>query len=106
MRLKRDIYSYFNNKIKYGNAGDEVKLVSEVIVEGPDGNRYTVKGADLEDTPVKIEDSDDKKPKADKKAPAPVKNITKKVTIRNTTPRNTTPRNTTPKTQNSQPSLF
>lgn len=47
MRLKRDIYSHFNSKIKYGNAGDEVRIVAEVIVEGPDGNRFTVNGADL-----------------------------------------------------------
>jgi len=96
MRLKRDIYSHFNNNIKYGNAGDEVKLVSEVIVEGPDGKRYTVRGADLEDTPSKIEEGDDKKAKVEKQPPAPVKKVTKPVV----------PRKATPKKQNSQPSLF
>lgn len=65
MRLKRDIYSHFNNKIKYGNAGDQVKIVAEVIVEGPDGNRFSVSGADLveklEDVIIKPEAASGKK---------------------------------------------
>lgn len=61
MRLKRDIYSHFNSKVKYGNAGDEVKIVAEVIVEGPDGNRFTVSGADLVE---KLEDVIPSKPEA------------------------------------------
>lgn len=64
MRLKRDIYSHFNSKIKYGNAGDEVKIVAEVIVEDLDGNRFTVNGADLVE---KMEDVIYDKPVTSKK---------------------------------------
>lgn len=47
MKLKRDIYSAFRQGFKYGDAGEEVKLVGTVIVENKYGVRFPVNAEDI-----------------------------------------------------------
>lgn len=47
MKLKRDIYSTFNPGHKYASAGDEIVIISPIIVKGPDGDPFTINPDDI-----------------------------------------------------------
>ncbi len=53
MRLKRELFSVVNPKLKYASAGEEVKLISEHgdvwIVDGENGKRFSVRRDELTD---------------------------------------------------------
>lgn len=58
MKLKHNVYSLFNPDRLYGRAGDEIKIVSPIIVEGPTGDRFTITEADILKEGEKIDTSE------------------------------------------------
>lgn len=53
MRLKQDLFSVVNPKLRYAVAGEELKMIAEHgnvwIVEGGSGKRFSVRKEDLTD---------------------------------------------------------